>query len=483
MKCTIKWLEGELECSVAEEEGALWEKVGRTLLDMAVPNMVEIDTPRGSARLKVIKRGSYIKDGEEKPSMYVTPEYNGISLPSELYEERYLTCINPESNNYKFYHLKPSLRGIDVTYGRIGSERGEAFGVKDISVPYDTYLYWIRYYEKLSKGYVDRTDAYLTEDTEDDHVVEVEGNDVEYTASAELYKLLYGFAKGYVKSMCRSTKIKASQLAEAKDKFLKVSVIANNSESDLEQFNNGLLELMSVSPRKCRNVDILLASKESEIPDILTREENLIMAMEALVSSKRKGNEPMKDAFLKSGIEVYEATAEQRNKVVSHLSKSLTGRVNKVYRVINQKHRRRFNAYLKKNEINKVCELWHGSRNENWLSIIEKGLMLNPDAVTTGKAFGQGIYFAEKSNKSWNYTSYYGSCYASGKSDTGIMGVYVTAYGNPLDVSIIKKYSEDYLRVRGYDCVHAHAGVDLLNDEIIFYNEAAVLLNYIVTFK
>lgn len=33
------------------------------------------------------------------------------------------------------------------------------------------------------------------------------------------------------------------------------------------------------------------------------------------------------------------------------------------------------------------------------------------------------------------------------------------------------------------NCVHAHAGSQLLNDEIIFYNESAMLLNYIVEFK
>ena len=60
--------------------------------------------------------------------------------------------------------------------------------------------------------------------------------------------------------------------------------------------------------------------------------------------------------------------------------------------------------------------LWHGSRNENWMSIISNGLILNPNAVITGKMFGQGIYFAPKSRKSFGYTSYDGSYWARGNS-------------------------------------------------------------------
>ena len=33
------------------------------------------------------------------------------------------------------------------------------------------------------------------------------------------------------------------------------------------------------------------------------------------------------------------------------------------------------------------------------------------------------------------------------------------------------------------DCLHAHAGVSLQNDEIIFYHEDAMVLNYIVEFE
>jgi len=53
--------------------------------------------------------------------------------------------------------------------------------------------------------------------------------------------------------------------------------------------------------------------------------------------------------------------------------------------------------------------LWHGSRMTNFCSILNKGLLLNPDnigVVITGKMFGYGIYFANAFSKSANYTAY-----------------------------------------------------------------------------
>ena len=96
--------------------------------------------------------------------------------------------------------------------------------------------------------------------------------------------------------------------------------------------------------------------------------------------------------------------------------------------------------------------------------------------------FGDGIYFAPSSDKSWGYTSSLGSFWAKGNSDTAFMGLYATAYGKPLDVSCAGKYTQRIVKNNGKNCVHAHAGVQLRNDEIIFYSEEALLLNYIVEF-
>lgn len=84
--------------------------------------------------------------------------------------------------------------------------------------------------------------------------------------------------------------------------------------------------------------------------------------------------------------------------------------------------------------------------------------------------------------KSWNYTSFRGTYWAKGTSNTGFMGLYATAYGEAEDVYVRKVYSKESLKNLGKNCVHAHAGSCLINDEIIFFDEAAMVLNYIVEF-
>ena len=144
-----------------------------------------------------------------------------------------------------------------------------------------------------------------------------------------------------------------------------------------------MLKLLQVAPRKERYIQKLLATAESDFADIIYREENLIAAMEAVASDENTTIDIQENSFTADHIEVYYATEKQKKEVIAHLSDRLKGKVHQVYRVINQKHKKRFNDYLKKEDIHQVKQLWHGSRNENWFSILENGLQLNPNAIIT----------------------------------------------------------------------------------------------------
>ena len=111
------------------------------------------------------------------------------------------------------------------------------------------------------------------------------------------------------------------------------------------------------------------------------------------------------DNFQKENIIVSEASREKREKVLELLSPDLRSKVLNVYRVIPNDQEKKFKKYVKDRNISEIKSLWHGSRNENWLSIVENGLLLHPNAVITGKMFGNGIYFASNAKKSWGYTS------------------------------------------------------------------------------
>lgn len=474
MKITITCNENTYTKDVDESESAVWKEIAQNLPNMSIPNVVTVDTPVGNACLDVGVRGSYVKDGIERPSMFVRVKYNYINLPVDTYQDAYLTCVNSESNNYKFYWLRPQNDGINATYGRIGAANGEMFGARSLKQPYESYVYWIRYYEKLSKGYTDQTDIYLTKKTPKKKAKKTKTGPVN-TVSEKLYQQLFRYARHVVSSSLINKDVTLAQIKESKRILSQLG-----QRKTVNGFNTQLLKLLAICPRRIAKVSDLLAYDKTDFAEIVMREENLIAAMEGSVSNNIVITN---DSFASFGIEVYEATDKQKQQVLAHLSDSLKGKVKTVYRVVPKKQKERFDKYLEKNHIKKVMQLWHGSRNENWLSIMNSGLSLNPNAVITGKMFGNGIYFAQSSMKSWNYTSYRGTYWANGNDTVGFMGLYATAYGTPLDVSSSGNYNQSALQRQNCNCVHAHAGTQLRNDEIIFYDEAAMVLNYIVEFE
>ena len=304
------------------------------------------------------------------------------------------------------------------------------------------------------------------------------------TASYKLFQKLKRFAKKAVEEAEVKVPLSRTIINESKKLLDEM-----RAASDVDTFNNYLLELIAILQRPVRTGDgtgvkRIMAGNSNDFARIILREADLIQAMEGSLNHTGRGPIVTSD-FTKYGIEVYEATEKQKKQVLEHLSDRLKGKVKHVYRVIPQEQQKIFNDYLKEHQIHKVKQLWHGSRNQNWMSIIQNSLKLNPDAIITGKMFGHGIYFAPSSMKSWNYTSYRGTSWANGNSDCAFMGLYAVAYGTPYETSTWSGATDYKQEVKkaGANCLHAHAGSALMNDEIVFYNEAAVVLNYIVEFE
>lgn len=467
--------------TVPATEYDVWKEIASLLPEIPLSEplsdiVAQIAETGETVTLHLTKRGTFVKNGVKLPSLYVTVE-GSLALPADTddYKECYLTCVNPESNNYKFYHMKPTAAGIDVSYGRIGADAGDRFGEKQISTPYPSHLYWVRYYEKLSKGYKDQSDVYLVPKAK--YVSKKPKADtLPETVSQHLYNQLRAYAKRLVQTSLVNHQITKNQISQSKKCFYQMG-----QRKTVKGFNAQLMRLLAISPRKCRDVRDLLARSKDDFKNIVEREEQLIQAMEVLVGriSTAKNYE---DGFSLAGIKVFRATDKQVEEVNRHLSSSLQARVKNVYRVIDEKKKSAFEQYIHQNGVKKIKCFWHGSKNENWLSIILNGLKLNPNAVITGKMFGKGIYFAPSSEKSWGYTSYHGTRWARGTQDTAFMGLYATAYGTPYDVNTAGCYDQAFLNAKHKNCVHAHAGPQLYNDEIVFYSEDAMLLNYIVEF-
>lgn len=244
MHITIKTYNDTRNMEVPQTESALYKAIGEQLLNLSVPNRLLVSTPVGEAEFDVKQRGTFAKDGTIYPSMYVTEEYNTIQLPQDTYPEAYLTCINPVSNNYKFYHFRPSGSVLNATYGRIGAGRGEAFGKKDLKTPYPIHLYWIRYYEKLSKGYKDESSIYLAPAVSETPVAPTIPD--QRPEAIELYQKLYTYAKGMVeRHLVHHDKVTVEQVSQSKKILAELS-----TKTTLKDFNETLQKLLTISPSK-----------------------------------------------------------------------------------------------------------------------------------------------------------------------------------------------------------------------------------------
>lgn len=231
-------------------------------------------------------------------------------------------------------------------------------------------------------------------------------------------------------------------------------------------------------------------SHYSEKSEIIAREQDLLDVMRGQVIhpnakaiKKTKSDQTILDAM---GIMMRPVRENEEVEIKKHLGQQAC-HYKRAWRVINTKTQDAFNQYLKDHTSSKRKMFWHGSKNENWLNILKTGLVLNPNAVATGKMFGMGIYFAPSASKSLGYTSLAGSYWAGGTSDRAFMGVMDVACGKAFDIydnpygwgDLTAKKLEQKCPSANYVFAHKDKGM-LRNDELIVYNEAQVTIHYLV---
>lgn len=418
--------------------------------------------------------------------------------------EKYLIYVNAAHNNNKFYRMVDLKNGTwGAYYGRVGTRQNECGYSTHVDVPYvyPMYMYYIKLYEKLEKGYSDVTALHkkMNEIVVTKHTFA----GISDALVDDLVKRLTAYAQAKIQDSytVKSEDVTEKMIEEAEkvlDSLAKATTVA--------RFNSLLLELFKIIPRRMDGVNGVkncMAKSDADFQDIIYREDSLLTVMKTAVSAaqKQKGLKDDETNILDAmGLEIYPATDKQKEAVLKHLGDTLKPKVKQVYRVINKTTQKRFDTWLDTHrDVNgkkpKVKQFWHGSRNENWWSIMTNGLALNPNrfrqnVVITGKMFGNGLYFAPSSAKSFNYTSFHGTSWANGHATTAFMALYATAYGDPYEVfswnGSWAGYNYNRLQQEhpGAGCVHAKASQGMLrNDEVIFYNESQTTINYIVEFS
>ena len=239
--------------------------------------------------------------------------------------------------------------------------------------------------------------------------------------------------------------------------------------TDIAKFNSSLKDYFSLVPRTYKNFILETAANPGMIKDVISRELDMLNAYETNILTTAEDDDDI----------YFEDVTEEDAKVIKALAEKSDGRytIQNMYRVGNRSQDERFSPEGKKTTL-----LFHGSRTENWYSIIKTGLKINPiNAAITGKMYGYGIYFAPSMTKSAGYTSKVGSYWASGADSSGFIGIYEVVTGDPYETtgwepgcSVLRKAP------KGKDCLWAHGGNVLVNDEVIIYDDSKCRLKYLI---
>jgi len=391
-------------------------------------------------------------------------------------------------NNNKFYTMKedPSGGTFTATWGRVDVTS------KDTVYPMSK---WDGVYKsKVKKGYVDQTDLFIEEEeetTEDNNTHTI----IQHNSPAvsTFVTRLQGFANTSIQTnyTVSAEKVTQRQIDKAQDVLNNIQTEINGQASHLE-VNSLLLELYSVVPRRMGKVQTyLIPGGLGHQPHMdaannrLATEQSNIDVMAGQVKMKDiTGDEPV--TILDSLGLAFEDIDANDKQVILKLMGPDNGKFIKGFKVANNSTQNKYNNFTGDAKHKRSELFWHGSRNENWWSIINGGLVLRPtNAVISGKMFGYGLYFADKCRKSIGYTSVRGSYWASGSSSTGLLALFEVHLGNPLHIQRHQSWcydlTEQKLKQRGsYDSLFAEGGIDLMNNEYIVYNENQVTVKYIV---
>ena len=394
----------------------------------------------------------------------------------------YLIMVTAENNN-KYYNCFPEGDNFRVEYGRVNSTK--------TTTSYPMSKWESQISSKIKKGYKDVTDlkTALVEEIKTDGT---KYKDIENESVRRIIEKLRGLARDTVK---KNYSVSSASVTE--EMVYEAQLVINNliSIKSVNKFNDELLKLFEIIPRKMDNVRSYLIKSIDEIDKVISREQDLLDIMRGQIVTKSTATENKAKEIDNSGITILdemgitmrECTPEEINEIKDCMKES-SYHFSKAWRVDNISTRKKYEEFIKAYNIKNTKLLFHGSRTENWFSILKTGLKIRPtNAITTGAMFGFGSYFAPKCQKSIGYTSLGGSYWAGGKDNTAYMALFDTAYGKPYNVyNFDSKYysmSFDKLPV-GCNCLHAHAGNGMLrNDEIVYYKTEQMTIKYLIEIK
>lgn len=258
------------------------------------------------------------------------------------------------------------------------------------------------------------------------------------------------------------------------------------------EFNNKLKVLYAAIPRRMDKLSDFLAKQKADYDNLIVLNQEMYDMVSGLLENQKMQSKANKKTILEAfNLEIRAVTNEEKDAILKMMGES-SDRYMDAWSVINKTTQRNFDEFCQKETLTKengIDLLFHGSRTENFWSIITNGLTINPSGVViNGKMFGNGTYFAPKAQKSMGYASARGSYWAKGNMSSGILAVYQVATGKQYhpdssDSSLSWKKLQELCP--GAHCTWAYGGRRgfLYNDEVIVYQNQQSTIKYLIQFQ
>lgn len=365
-----------------------------------------------------------------------------------------------------------------VTDGRVGIKVG----------PHKPKVYtkpmsdWEMFYEmKIARGYLlTKTSKMAAKKIVKDAFASITDEEVK-----EIVKRLMDYANQVIAENYSVTIENVSDEMLRYGKKILDDLADNYKTMSVATFNNKLKVLYAAIPRRIDKLSDCLASQKSDFNDIVSNEQELF---EILVGQlKEAKSEEKENSFLDQYNLTWRTVTESEEAEIKEMLGTESSHYMRAWRVENTRTAKNFSDFCRKEGLTEekgITNLFHGSRNENFWSIITNGLTVNPKGVViTGKMFGNGTYYAKDADKSLGYTSRSGSKWAKGVQSSGFLGIYKVATGKTYDISRAESDLNAQVlekRCPGAHSTWAHAGEHLYKDEIITYRDDQSTIKYLV---
>ena len=402
-------------------------------------------------------------------------------------------------NSNKVYIMEELSDGrIQCEYGRVGKNMTTVFKSRH---EWDKILR-----EKTSekKGYTDVTE-FLAEPVVDDTAKTSsvkKTDDIKNSAVKKLIDELMAFANKSIQKNYKVTQdaVSEQQVLAAQEIIDKISAILV-LDVDKKLVNDMLLKLYTIIPRRMDNVRDYLVNEindakalenaqkfigqEQSTLDTMAGQVQLIKQQKAAAEAPEEEQVDQVTILDQMGLSVEVEEDKDTLALVTKLMGPNAHQIKKVFKVVNNKTQKIFDKNYETAKVKKRRLYWHGSRNENWFNILQTGLLIRPSgAVHTGSMFGDGIYFADKAQKSIGYSSLRGSYWTKGGDDKAFLALFDVHLGNQKEIlhhtSSCYSLSASVLKKDDYDSVFAKGGADLKNNEYIVYNAAQCTVSHLI---